>query len=153
MRGRNAAAGDAGQLITPDGQRYETLLSLRGFARPLGLPADDLEAEGLLEQLAQLAACNPDAYRTALMAQADVLGHLLHAVVWMLDPAYVVVDCRYARPMEAAFLARIDQALGQALCGAHLKRPSLLSVPPGVDCVLQGVTQVLTREWVERVVT
>jgi predicted NBD/HSP70 family sugar kinase len=153
MRGRNAAAGDAGQLIAPDGQRYETLLSLRGFARPMGLPADDLEAEALLLRLSQLAAKNPDAYRNALLAQADVIGHLLHAVVWMLDPTYVVVDCRYARPMEAEFLAHIDDALGQALCGAHLKRPSLLSVPPGVNSVLQGVTQVLTREWVERVVT
>lgn len=152
LRGYNAVAGDVGQLRV-DSATCESLLSLRVFAGACGLDnAPAITEEVLLANIAQLARGDADTYRRALMKSAETVGRMLHTVVWMLDPALVVIDCRYARPMEEPFFARVDAILKETLESAQLRRPRLLPVGGGMHSVTHGVAQVLSREWIARVV-
>ena len=151
LRGQNAAAGDVGQLRT-GGHTYESLLSLRVFAAACGLdyrPA--ISEEALLANIRQFAQASSKKYQCVLMENARIVGKMLMAVVWMLDPMVIMIDCAYAQPMQAAFLAAVDDSLAQALSSAHLKRPRLELVSGKMNSVAFGAAKVLCREWVERV--
>ena len=151
LRGQNAAAGDVGQLRTGT-QTYESLLSLRAFAAACGLDhRSAISEEVLLYNIHQFARTNEDAYQRVLMENARIAGEMLQAVVWMLDPMVVMIDCAYALPLQDAFLSAIDTSLEQAIRSAHLKRPRLMQVSSKLDSVAFGAAKVLSREWVERV--
>lgn len=152
LRGLNAVAGDVGQLRTGE-KPYESLLSLRVFAAACGLKHDAaISEEVLLATIGQYAADDLEGYRRMLLQNAETVGRMLQAVVWMLDPAIVAIDCRYARPLEAEFLSKVDASLADALCGAQLKRPRLLLADGDKQSITSGAAQVLSREWIARVV-
>ncbi|MBR5287453.1 MAG: ROK family transcriptional regulator [Clostridia bacterium] len=148
LRGHNATAGDAGQLTTPDGATYESLLSLSAFAASLGVSAQD--SKEMTAGLAQAAQAQPVAYLTALLQAADTAGDMLHNVLWVLDPSHIIIDCRYARPFEDAFLRRISEKLSMRTASAGRKLPMIVAAPKGISSVTRGAVQVLQREWVER---
>ncbi len=153
MRGLNAVAGDAGQLMAQGGERYEKLLSVRAFARACALDvSQELSGDELLRRMHALAAKEPERYKAVLKEQAAILGCLLHMVVWLLDPSAIVIDCRYARPYEQFFLEKTDEALRGMLENAHLNRPALLAAAHETQSALSGVVHMLSREWIGRVI-
>ena len=153
LRGLNAAAGDAGQLLMADGKPYESALSLRAFAEKLGIASSqDQSEDALLSAIDQKAFANAALYRQKLAEQADITARMLHNVVWILDPKQIVIDCRYARLMEDEFFARVRSALAARLAGALSDMPELLPAKEERRSVLLGAAQVLCREWIERIV-
>ena len=152
LRGLNAAAGDAGQLISQQGKSYESLLSLRAFARDCGLmEIPDENEDGLLSRITQYSLQDFSKYQAALLRSADHAAKMLHAVTWLLDPGQIVIDCPYARPCQAQFISRISNQLS-ALLGGSVKAPEVLPSPYEMRSVLLGATQVLSREWFARIV-
>ena len=152
LRGLNAAAGDAGQLIGPEGHPFESLLSLRTFARDCGLAELPHENEdGLLARITQFSLQDFPKYQAALLRAADHAAQMLHAVTWLLDPGQIVIDCPYARPCQDQFISRISNQLSAQL-GGEIKAPEVLPSPYEMRSVLLGATQVLSREWFARIV-
>lgn len=153
LRGLNAAAGDAGQMLTAQDTPFEAELSLRAFADALKLTdVANLSEDALLEKMDNVAYENPARYREALIQMAALTGKMLYSVVWMLDPKQIVIDCRYAEPMEEEFFTRIRETLSKALGGALGELPELVPALRGRRSVLSGATQVLSREWINRIV-
>ena len=118
LRGLNATAGDAGQLLGPHGI-YENDLSQQAFAARLGLCGDtgrDVQAT----DIAQVAAQSPERYRQALCQSAQSAADMLHGVLWLLDPTHIVIDCRYAGPFGEMYIEQVCEALPPA----ERRRPS-----------------------------
>ncbi len=154
LRGLNAAAGDIGQLITRDGSSYETKLSLRAFAQMLNITANqNVSEDALLTYINALAESAPERYIQALHMAADTLAHMLHTAQWLLDPAQVIIDCRYALPFEADFIARTQDALATLLAGSLKKQPLITPAAQDMRSVIYGAAQVLSRGWIQRIVT
>lgn len=153
MRGLNAVAGDVGQLVSQNGETYERLLSVRAFAKACGLDiSQDLSGDELLRRIRLLAAERGDTYKSVLKDHAGILARLLHTVVWLLDPACVVIDCQYARPHETYFLEQVDASLAPMLENARLVRPRFMAATHEAQSALAGVVHMLSREWIGRVV-
>lgn len=146
LRGLNATAGDAGQLTTPDGATYESLLSLPGFASTL-----DCHGEDLLQQLRQIAEERPADYMRALQAAATTVNDMLYSVLWVLDPSHIIIDCRYAFSFGDVFIEQIARQLSSRFCVAGRKFPAVMPAPEGMSSVTRGAVQVLQREWIERI--
>jgi len=151
LRGLNATAGDAGQLTTPGGATYESLLSLSAFAESLGCHAQDNRQ--LLEQLRACAENDPQAYLQALKAAAQTVGDMLHSVLWVLDPSHIIIDCRYTLLFKDEFNRFIAESAAHRLSASGRKFPSIVPVPQGMSSVVRGAVQVLQREWIERILT
>lgn len=149
LRGLNATAGDAGQLTTPGGVTYESLLSLASFASALGCPPGDVKQ--LTEALQRCAQEQPRAYLHALEGAADAASEMLYCVLWVLDPSHIIIDCRYALPFEQEFLRMITDRLSARLAAGGKTFPSILSAPQGMSSILRGAVRVLQREWIERI--
>jgi len=148
LRGLNATAGDAGQLTTPGGATYESLLSLSAFAAGLDCRAENMKQ--LSESLQRCAKEKPDAYLSALEQAAAVASDMLYNVLWVLDPSHIIIDCRYAAPFEQDFIRMIAQNLSARLTAAGRRFPAIAPAPAGMSSVARGAVQVLQREWIER---
>lgn len=148
LRGLNATAGDAGQLTTPSGSTYESLLSLSSFAAVLGCHGHD--GMPLMRQLQDLAAKQPEAYLAALRQAAATVGDMLYSVLWVLDPSLIVIDCRYALSYREEFIGYIAENIALRLASSGKKQPELMAAPQGMSSVVRGAVQVLQREWIER---
>lgn len=152
LRGHNAAAGDAGQLLSPDGATYESRLSLRAFAARCGLTVSEQQsAEDILAALARFSAARDERYLAALADSATLIGGILQTVTWLLDPATVVIECPYAGEHAETLLTQVSSRLAYLLQG-NLKTPALVSAPAGGRSLLSGAMQVLSREWIARIV-
>ena len=149
LRGLNATAGDAGQLTTPDGATYESLLSLSSFAASLGSPAGDVKQ--MSEFLRSCAQTQPDAYLQALEKAAASASDMLYCVLWVLDPSHIIIDCRYALPFEQAFIRLITDKLSARLSASGKRFPAIVPAPQGMSSIVRGAVQVLQREWIERI--
>lgn len=149
LRGLNATAGDAGQLTTPDGKTYESLISLSSFAAMLGCSAQD-NAQ-LTAQLQALAAREPEAYLAALKKAAVIAGDMLYSVLWILDPGHIIIDCRYALSFREEFIGFVADHIALRQRAAGKKPPQLTAAPLGMSSVVRGAIQVLQREWIERI--
>lgn len=153
LRGQNAAAGDAGQLLMQDGRTFEEALSLRAFASRLALnDTGRLSEDELLARIDSFAYKNAAVYRKALLDTAGIAARMLYNVVWMLDPKQIVIDCRYAQPLESEFFAHVRNALSASLDGALSALPELLPALRDRRSVIEGAAQVLCREWINRIV-
>lgn len=155
LRGLNAVAGDAGQVIAPGGMPFEALISLRAFAGRLGLSGQEMDTLGedaLLERLSLLAVSAPDAYRAALLDTAAHVSLMLATVLWMLDPERIVVDCRYAAPFEAAFLDAIRAGISVALQGSLPRAPEVVPAGLAMRSVFFGAAQAMSAAWFARIV-
>jgi len=151
LRGLNATAGDAGQLTTPCGATYESLLALSSFAGSLGCRADNMKQ--LSECLQRCATEKPQEYRLALEQAAGVASEMLYSVLWVLDPSHIIIDCRYAIPFEQDFIQLITAKLSLRLTASGRRFPSISPAPRGMSSVTRGAVQVLQREWIERILT
>lgn len=152
LRGLNAAAGDVGQLPDRDGSNFEGKLSLRVFAQACGLEVQPLDNEDML--LASLSRCMREdfpRYQRELLRSADTVGAMLFPVVWLLDPSYIVVDCRYAAPYQDLFIDRARRRLSGLLGETMRRQPAILAAPYETRSVLLGAAQVLSREWIGRI--
>ena len=149
LRGLNATAGDAGQLTTPDGVTYESLLSLSAFAGMLGCSAQDNRQ--LIQQLQEIAIHQPETYLSALKNAAVIVSDMLYSVLWVLDPSHVIIDCRYALSFREEFIGFIADSMAHRLAASGKKAPSVSATPQGMSSVIRGAVQVLQREWVERI--
>ncbi|MBP3655882.1 MAG: ROK family transcriptional regulator [Clostridia bacterium] len=149
LRGLNATAGDAGQLTTPGGATYESLLSLPAFAATLGCRGDSIRQ--LTESLSCCAANRPDDYLHALGCSANVVSEMLYNVLWVLDPSHIIVDCRYALDHQDAFIRRIADSLSLRLSASGKRFPLIAPAPQGISSVIRGAVLVLQREWIERI--
>ena len=149
LRGLNATAGDAGQLASPNGSTYETLLSLPTFAASLGCPADDVRCT--LKHLQHIACTQPEDYLRALEQAAYYAGDMLYNVLWVLDPSHIIIDCRYAFSFEEEFIHLISDKLTSRLCASGKRFPAIFPAPQGISSILRGAVQVLQREWIERI--
>ncbi len=149
LRGLNATAGDAGQLTTPDGVTYESLLSLSSFAASLGF--HDGNIKQLAEHLRRSAEERPQDYLHALEQAAAVVSEMLYSVLWVLDPSHIIIDCRYAVPLEQDFIRMIAEKLSARLAASGRRFPSICPAPQGMSSVTRGAVQVLQREWIERI--
>ena len=149
LRGLNATAGDAGQLPSPDGATYETLLSLPAFAASLGCPADDVRCT--LKRLQHIACTQPENYLTALQQAANSAGDMLYSVLWVLDPSHIIIDCRYAFSFEEDFIRMISERLSSRPYASGKRFPAIVPAPQGMSSILRGAIQVLQREWIERI--
>ncbi|GHU82949.1 hypothetical protein FACS1894196_2070 [Clostridia bacterium] len=153
LRGRNAIAGDAGQLPCAAGGAYEDALSLSAFVRRLrGSVAADLGEDALLAEAEACARADEDAYLDALRAAADTLAALLHTIIWVLDPLRIVIDCRYALAFEQYFLQETSARVQALLEGSLLTMPAILPATGEVRGVLYGAAQALSGQWFERIV-
>lgn len=152
LRGLNAAAGDAGQLLSSKGGTFESHLSLRSFAKDCGLSEiSDENEDALLNRITQYSLNDFSRYQAALLRSADEAADMLHAVIWLLDPGQVVIDCPYARPCQEQFISRISSRLN-TLLGGTVKAPEILPSPYEMRSVLLGAAQVLGKEWFSRIV-
>lgn len=149
LRGLNATAGDVGQLASPNGATYETLLSLPAFAASLGCPADDVRCT--LKRLQHIACTQPEDYLMALEQAAYYAGDMLYNVLWVLDPSHIIIDCRYAFSFEEEFIRLISDKLSSRLCASGKRFPAIFPAPQGISSILRGAVQVLQREWIERI--
>ncbi|MBR4082306.1 MAG: ROK family transcriptional regulator [Clostridia bacterium] len=147
LRGRNATAGDAGQLADRDGKPYERRLSLAAFVRLAGLDAGGTP-EQLQQRIDELIRSAPDRYAAALTQAADVTAEMLHDVVWLLDPACIIIDCRYDR--DGAFIRQVKQALQDRFAGTGRILPEIVAPRRQISSTLRGAVQVLQRAWIER---
>ena len=152
LRGLNATAGDAGHLLGRGGATFESRLSTGAFTQLLGL-ADSLSPENLHNTLLRLAEEDPARYDAALDEMAAITAKMLHAVLWMLDPTHIIIDCVYARPREMVFIAAVEKHLQQHFHGENRLLPQLIPCKPGVSSVLRGAVSVLQRAWLERILT
>ncbi|MBR3796698.1 MAG: ROK family transcriptional regulator [Clostridia bacterium] len=151
LRGLNATAGDAGQLTTPEGVTYESLISLSSFAALLGCGAQDNER--LLQQLEAYAAEHPKAYLSALQKAAATVGDMLYNVLWVLDPGHIIIDCRYVFSFREEFIGFIAEYIARRLAAAGKRMPTIAAAPQGMSSVVRGAVQVLQREWIERILS
>ncbi|MBQ7887106.1 MAG: ROK family transcriptional regulator [Clostridia bacterium] len=149
LRGLNATAGDAGQLTTPGGATYESLLSLSSFAASLGCPAEDVRS--MLARLQRVSQSNPEEYLKALDRAADSTSDMLYSVLWVLDPSHIIIDCRYALSFEADFIRLINEKLSARLSASGKRFPTIVPAPQGMSSIVRGAVQVLQREWIERI--
>ena len=149
LRGLNATAGDAGHLLGKGGATFESRLSTGAFTHLLGLE-DSLSPENLHSTLLRLSEEDPARYDAALDEMAAITAKMLHAVLWMLDPTHIIIDCVYARPRESAFIAAVEKHLQQHFDGETRLLPQLIPCKPGVSSVLRGAVSVLQRAWLER---
>ena len=151
VRGLNAVAGDAGQLLRAGGESFESTVSLRAFAARLGLCGTaTLDEDALLARMHAHALAAPEAYRAALDEVATAVGETLHDVLWMFDPEQIIIDCRYALPLQQAFLAHVEAAL-RARVGTALPRiPPLVPAQYEMRSMLYGAVQALSEEWLHR---
>jgi len=150
LRGLNATAGDAGQLLAPCGETYENLLSLSAFAASLHCMGED--ADRLSEQLQLLSDDAPEAYRSTLQQAAQTTADMLSGVLWVLDPSHIVIDCRYAAPFESAYIDAVCRALQVHFSASNRALPVIMPAPGGMRSVLRGAVQALQQDWVERIV-
>ena len=150
LRGLNATAGDAGQLLAPGGETYENLLSLPVFAQKLGITGDD--ADVISAQLQVCAQQTPARYLDALHEAAQTTANMLSGVLWLLDPSHIIIDCRYAAPFEQEFIDGVLSCLQAHYHASERNLPHLLPAPGGLSSVLRGAIQALQHGWVERIV-
>ena len=151
LRGLNATAGDAGQLTTPCGATYESLLSLSAFAASLGCPPGDIRQQ--TESLQRIAMEDPQAYLNALKKAAGTVGDMLYSVLWVLDPSHIIIDCRYAFSLGEDFVRMISDSLCGRLSGSGRRFPAISPAPQDMSSVIRGAVQVLQREWIARILT
>lgn len=153
LRGLNAVAGDAGQLSESEHADYEEALCLNAFAARLPVtPAGDGE-ELLLDAVEQVYREQPDAYRAALVDAAARIGRMLRAIRWILDPATIVIDCRYAAHERAFFLKEIRDALIAHQSPVMPDMPELIFAPTDQSSLMIGAARILSAEWIRRMVT
>ncbi|MDR2505080.1 MAG: ROK family protein [Oscillospiraceae bacterium] len=153
VRGLNAAAGDAGQMLGQKGVRFEELLSLRAFAALCGVDVrSDMDSDNLIAAVRAKSQGNPSAYRTAVERSADIIAEALYAVTWLLDPAAIVIDCRYAEYAQTIFIDKIKLSLQNLIGGALSRMPKLSPSPFEGSCVLRGAVNVLSKDWLERII-
>lgn len=150
LRGLNAAAGDAGHLLSGEGVTFESLLSSEAFTRRLGLDAA-LSAQERQSALCRIAVEEPERYDTALDDMAAIAARMLHAVLWMLDPTHIIVDCVYARPRREVFVQALSRHLQQQFEGENRVLPQLLPGASGLSSVVRGAVHVLQRAWLDRI--
>ena len=148
LRGLNATAGDAGQLTTPDGSTYESLLSLSSFSASLGCRAEGTKQ--MLEFLQQCALTRPDEYHIALDRAAAIACDMLYSVLWVLDPSLLIIDCRYALPEPNTFIELVSFHLSARLSASGKRAPAIVPAAQGMSSIVRGAVQVLQREWIER---
>ena len=150
LRGLNAAAGDAGHLIGRGGFTFESRLSTEAFLRRLGLE-DAITPEQQQDALHRLAQEQPQRYDEALDDMASIAAKMFHGVLWMLDPTHIIIDCVYARPREATFIAAVEKHLQLHFSGENRLLPQILPPAPGLASVVRGAVCVLQRAWLERI--
>ena len=152
LRGLNAAAGDAGHLLGRSGVNFESQLSIDAFTRLLGLD-DVLSPEESREVLCRMAAEDSQRYDAALDAMAAITARMLHAVLWMLDPTHIIIDCVYARPRGDVFIQAVTRHMQTHFQGENRILPQLLPGASGVSSVLRGAVRVLQRAWLDRILS
>lgn len=150
LRGLNATAGDAGHLRSRGGVTFESLLSTEAFIRQLGLEGS-LSVEDRQEALCRIAAEEPARYDAALEEMAGIAAKMLHAVLWMLDPTHIIIDCVYAKPRGDVFARAVSRSMQQLFEGENRVLPQLLPAAPGVSSVRRGAVHVLQRAWLDRI--
>ncbi len=148
LRGLNATAGDAGHLLGRGGATFESRLSTEVFIRALGL---EDSPEKHPDALRRLAEEDPARYDAALDDMASVTAKMLHGVLWMLDPTHIIIDCVYAHPREAPFIAAVEKHLQLQFMGENRILPRIFPSAPGLSSVLRGAVCALQRAWLERI--
>ncbi len=153
LRGLNAVAGDAGQLRASDHSDYEEKLCLIAFVSRLPIHPEGDGEEMLLKAVERVYAERPDAYLSALEDAALQIADMLRAIRWILDPATVVIDCRYAAHARDFFLDHIKEALVCKQSPVMPDMPELITAPLGESSLITGAARILSAEWIRRMVT
>ena len=148
LRGLNATAGDAGHLLGRGGATFESRLSTEVFIRALGLEDSPEKHPDALHRLAEE---DPARYDAALDDMASVTAKMLHGVLWMLDPTHIIIDCVYAHPREATFIAAVEKHLQLQFMGENRILPRIFPSAPGLSSVLRDAVCALQRAWLERI--
>ena len=150
LRGLNATAGDAGQLLGPHGI-YENDLSQQAFAARLGLCGDtgrDVQAT----DIAQVAAQSPERYRQACASRLRALPICCTACCgcWILRISSSTAAMR--APLARCISSRSARpSAGRA--AATVSSPASSQPPQEMSSVLRGAIIVLQREWIEHIVS
>ncbi len=146
--GRNAAVGDAGQMIGTAGIPFEDLVSLRHFAHRLNIPESAvLRRDMLRARMSAVAGAEPERYRRTLKMLVPPITEMLYNIVCMLDPDLVLVDIRYAAPFEGMLLSALDESLRAMMARSPLSPPRLMPAELGVHALTQGLTRALVVAW------
>ncbi|GHU77258.1 ArsR family transcriptional regulator [Clostridia bacterium] len=130
LRGLNAVAGDAGQMRYDAGRTFEQRLSLRAYRT--------------LRQTLPV--------RDALSHAAKDCGALFQNIVWLLDPALILVDCAYAMDDADWFQRCLNRELTRALSGHVARIPQIQLTGESARALLRGAAYALTQRWFERVI-
>lgn len=150
LRGLNATAGDAGHLMSKGDVTFESLLSTEAFIKLLGLE-ESISPENRQDNLCRMAAEEPRRYDAALDEMAAVTAEMLHAVLWMLDPTHIIIDCVYAQPRGDVFAQAVARKMRQLFDDENRILPQILPAAPGVSSVRRGAVHVLQRAWLDRI--
>lgn len=153
LRGLNAVAGDAGQLRASPDADYEEQLCLNAFVARLPVQPDGDGEETLLAAVERAFRESPEAYLAALAAAAERIAAMLRTIRWILDPATVVIDCRYAAFARAYFLEKIKESLVARQSPVMPDMPDILFAPVGESSLTTGAARILSAEWIRRMVT
>lgn len=150
LRGLNATAGDAGHLLSNGDVTFESLLSTEAFTRLLGLE-ESLSPENRQDSLCRMATEAPQRYDAALDEMAAITARMLHAVLWMLDPTHIIIDCVYAQPRGDVFAQAVARRTRQLFGGENRVLPQMFPAAPGVSSVRRGAVHALQRAWLDRI--
>ena len=158
LRGLNAVAGDASQLLTQQDGSYDTFesaVSLRSFVHTLNIAASRSilgpPQDALLNSIQAYAVLHPDAYRKALSHMAEHIARMLYNVLWILDPCRVVIDCRYAAFDEEGFMNDIHAALRSLTANSLPRLPECIFASASVSAINIGAMQVIIKAWISRI--
>lgn len=149
LRGLNATAGDAGHLLSGGDVTFESLLSTEAFTKLLGLE-ENLSPEKRQAALCRIAAEEPQRYDQALDEMAAVTARMLHAVLWMLDPTHIIIDCVYAEPRGDVFARAVAHRTRQLFGSENRVLPQLFPAS-GMSSVQRGAVHALQRAWLDRI--
>lgn len=150
LRGLNATAGDAGHLLSSGDVTYESRLGTEAFMRLLGLE-ESLSPAERRAALCRIASEEPKRYDEALDKMAAVAANRFHAVLWMLDPTHIIIDCVYARPRGDVFAQSVARRVRERFGSENRLLPQIAPAASGVSSVLRGAVHVLQRAWLDRI--
>lgn len=114
-----------------------------------GAAAHAVEVSGGADKPAARVA--PGRYDAALEERAAVAARMLHAVLWMLDPTHIIVDCVYARPRGDVFIQALSRHMQAMLEGENRVLPQLYPGASGLSSVVRGAVHILQGAWLDRI--
>ncbi len=152
LRGLNAVNGDVGQLLTRDGVLYENAVSIRAFARAIGIDEDmeSWDENDLIRAIEQSALEDHENYAQTLNRFSTIIAEMLVNVLWMLDPHIIVVDCSYVVSAQKEFIGLVEKHLYRLTHRTLQRMPQIVFRANEIHNVVIGSSKMVRATWLQQ---